>query len=137
MKASVIVNHMKSAAPRAANDAPKCQAEYAAPRPASSSTRGYFSPMGALQFEQRPFKKAKLTSGIFSSAPMPLPQEGQRDRGTIRLYVSWAGSSWPESSAHSARQARSIIFGRRWMATLRNEPMHSPETSAIHGKTAG
>src|SRR5258708_2401975 len=109
MKASAIVNQMKSAAPNAANEAPKCQAEYAAPIPASSSTMGYLKLIFALQLEQRPCRNAKLKTGTFCSALICVPHEGQRERGTTRLYVSCAGGASPASSAHSARQARSII----------------------------
>src|SRR5882672_6720215 len=137
MKASAMVNQTKSAAPSAASVGPKRHAEYAAATPARSSTTGYLALIGALQSEHLPRNTAQLTSGTFSSAVILCPHAGQRERGTNRLYGSAFGISWPASDAHSARHSSSSIFGRRWMTTFRNEPMHSPRASASHGKTAG
>ena len=74
---------------------------------------------------------------MFSSAVMPCPQLGQRERGATRLSGGSCGAGWPASAAHSARHSRSMIFGSRWITTLRNEPTHSPKNSANHGRTAG
>src|SRR5215831_15730874 len=94
--------------------------------------------MRALQAEQRPRRTAQERRGTFSSAVMPCPHEGQRERGTTRLYGSSFGGGEPfASSAHSSFQARSIIFGTRWMTTFRNEPTARPTAKETSGKTAG
>src|SRR6266850_1526272 len=88
-------------------------------------------------FEHLPRSTDQLTSGIFSSAVMPCPQLGQRERGATRLSGGSSGVGCPASAAHSARHSRSIIFGRRWITTFRNEPTHSPKNNANQGRTAG
>src|SRR6476646_5705613 len=93
--------------------------------------------MRALQLEHLPRSAIQLTRGIFSSAPMPWPQAGQRERGVNRLSGGASAGVSPASAAHSARHSRSIIFGSWWMTTFRNEPMHSPKRSASQGSTAG
>src|SRR5438876_9026124 len=100
--------------------------------------------MRALHAEQRPRSIAQEKSGIFSAAVIPWPQAGQRERGTNRLYVSgfgWGGGAGElpvcASSAHCSSQSRSIIFGKRWMTTLRNEPTASPSVRHSQGNTAG
>src|SRR5678815_3396645 len=137
MTASASVNQMNSAAPSAARLGPKRKAAYAAPRPASSSTRGYLALMRAPQWEHFALRRIQLTSGMFSSAVMPCPHEGQRERGVTRLSGGSCGAGWPASDAHSARHSRSSILGSRWITTLRNEPTHSPKTSATQGSTVG
>src|SRR5438270_7619392 len=74
---------------------------------------------------------------MFSSAPIAWPHDGQRERGVTRLSGGSAAGAWPASAAHSARHSRSIMRGSRWMTTFRNEPTHSPTSSASQGITAG
>src|SRR5438128_8066177 len=100
--------------------------------------------MRALHAEQRPRSIAQEKSGIFSVAVISWPQAGQRERGTNKLYVSgfgWGGGAGElpvcASSAHCSSQSRSIIFGKRWMTTLRNEPTTSPNARHSQGNTAG
>src|SRR5919204_3334034 len=93
--------------------------------------------MRAPQLEHLPRSTTQLTRGTFSSAVMPWPQDGQRERGVKRLSAASGGGTSPASAAHSARHSRSIIFGRRWITTFRNEPMHSPNSRASQGSTAG
>src|SRR6185295_611567 len=137
MTARAMVNQRNTAAPSAPSEGPKRHAEYAAAIPASSSTTGYLALMRALQLEHLPRSHAQLTSGTFSSAPILCPHDGQRERGTTRLYGSAFGRSWPASDAHSARHSRSSIFGRRWMTTLRNEPTQRPNSRTTQGSTLG
>src|SRR6266850_8341807 len=54
-------------------------------------------------FEHLPRSTAQLTSGIFSSAVMPCPQLGQRERGATRLSGGSCAAGWPASSAHCSR----------------------------------
>src|SRR5262245_51116581 len=95
--------------------------------------------MRALHAEQRPRSTAQERTGMFSNAEMPWPQAGHWERGTKRLYRSagFAGGAEPSSSAHSCFQSRSMIFGRRWMTTLRKEPTTRPTRSETQGNTAG
>src|SRR3972149_1584058 len=74
---------------------------------------------------------------MFSRAVMAYPQAGQCERGLTRLNAFASGSFSPRISAHWAFQSRSIIFGRRWTTTFRNDPMMRPNTSHSQGKTAG
>src|SRR5256885_14857093 len=93
--------------------------------------------MRALHAEQRPRRTTQETSGMFSPAATVWPHAGQRERGTKRLNLSAGAMASPRKSAHSYRQPRSIIFGKRWMTTFRNEPTTSPNTRRSHGNTVG
>src|SRR5256714_3968992 len=93
--------------------------------------------MRALQAEQRPRSITQETSGMFSAAATVWPHAGQRERGTKRLNLSAGAMASPRKSAHSSRQPRSIIFGKRWMTTFRNEPTTSPNTRHSHVNTVG
>src|SRR5262245_11243704 len=93
--------------------------------------------MRALHAEQRPRRAAQESRGMFSIAVMPWPQAGQCERGTKRLYLSVDfGLGVFSSSAHSSRQVRSIILGRRWMTTLRKEPTARPTRKQTQGNAA-
>ena len=74
---------------------------------------------------------------MFSLARMRRPQPGHADRGRARLYAGAASGAWPASSAHCAAHSRSIIFGRRWITTLRKLPTARPMTAARVTKTVG
>ena len=80
-----MVNQMNRTAPSAVAEGPKRQAAYAAPRPASASTSGYFALMRVPHAEHLPRSASQLTIGTFSSAPMRWPQPGQAERGVTRL----------------------------------------------------
>ena len=67
---------------------------------------------------------------MFSSGVIRCPQDGQPERGVTRLNRGATGGVSPRSSAHCACHSRSIIFGRRWITTFRNEPIASPNTAA-------
>src|SRR5215831_4430196 len=138
MKLAAMMHQRKTIAPNAAGVKPNRAADHAAAIPPRSSTTGYRALMRALHFEQRPRSTAQESSGMFSRAVMPCPHEGQAERGTKRLYGSSFGGGEPlASSWHSAFHARSIILGRRWMATFRNEPTARPTAKQTSGKTAG
>src|SRR3990172_4896887 len=74
---------------------------------------------------------------MFSRAVIACPQAEQCEPGTTRLNAFASGSFSPRISAHCACQSRSIIFGRRWTTTFRNDPAMRPNTSHSQGKTAG
>src|SRR5258708_999513 len=93
--------------------------------------------MRALHAEQRPRSATQETIGMFSAAATVWPHAGQRERGTKRLNLSAGAIASPRRSAHSSCQPRSIIFGKRWMTTFRNEPTMSPSARHSHGNTIG
>src|SRR6267143_2025831 len=93
--------------------------------------------MRALHAEQRPRSATQETIGMFSAAATVWPHAGQRERGTKRLNLSAGAIASPRRSAHSSCQPRSIIFGKRWMTTFRNEPTMSPSARDSHGNTIG
>src|SRR5437899_12954878 len=93
--------------------------------------------MRALHAEQRPRSITQETSGMFSAAATVWPHVGQRERGTKRLNLSTGAMASPRRSAHSSCQPRSIILGKRWMTTFRNEPTMSTSTRHSHGNTIG
>ncbi len=51
--------------------------------------------------------------GMFSSAVILWPQQGQAERGTDRLKVSVCTGSLPQLSAQALSNSRCIILGRR------------------------
>src|SRR5260221_227308 len=93
--------------------------------------------MRALHAEQRPRSRTQETIGMFSAAATVWPHAGQRERGTKRLTLPAGAIASPRRSAHSSCQPRSIIFGKRWMTTFRNEPTMSPSARHSHGNTIG
>ncbi len=55
--------------------------------------------MGVLQALQRPRNASQLSTGMFSTALIWWPHDGQAERGTTRLYGSGCGSGSLRSSA--------------------------------------
>src|SRR6266702_726716 len=137
MNVSAISDQSSRHAATAMSVGPKRKTAAAVTAPVSSSTSGYRAEIDAWQAEQRPRRKRKLTTGMFSSAEIRWTQAGHCERGTIRLYRGRSAAGSPESSAHCARQPRSSIFGRRWMTTFRKLPMHSPINPAMDTATSG
>src|SRR5215207_6487194 len=78
---------------------------------------------------------------MFWSALIWWPQAGHAERGSTRLYRSAVAVAIAPSlafnSAHSARQRASIIFGIRWMTTLRMLPMQRPISTQLTTRNAG
>src|SRR5882672_411886 len=93
--------------------------------------------MGALQLAHLPRSASQLTTGTFCNAEIGALHLGQAERGTIRLNFGAVKSSVPESAAHSARNALSIIIGTRWMTTLRKLPIRRPSTTQLPMNSAG
>ncbi len=66
---------------------------------------------------------------------------GVRLAGRVRLAgegrVAAGAASSAASSAHCARQSRSIILGTRWMTTFRKLPTSSPSTALTMTNSAG
>src|SRR6266581_5407680 len=137
MNVSAISDQSSRHAATALSVGPKRKTAAAVTAPVSSSTTGYRAEIGAWHAAQRPRRKRKLTTGMFSSAEIGWLQAGHCERGTTRLYRGRSATGSPDSSAHCARQPRSSIFGRRWMTTLRKLPTHSPITPPMDTATSG
>ena len=80
--------------------------------------------------------------GMFSHALIAWLQCGQAERGTTRLYgvcraASLSGCDIPLSSAHCCFQPSSIIFGNRWITTLRKLPTIRPSTPHMMVNASG
>ena len=85
MNVSASSVHRNPHAARPCHVGPKRQMAAAASAPPRISTSGYRAEMGVPQAEHLPRSASHDTTGTFSSAVMPCPQEGHLERGTTML----------------------------------------------------
>ncbi len=87
--------------------------------------------------EHRPRRNSQLSTGMFSSAVIWWPQDGQCERGLTRLNGETSGGGSPRTSAACWFHSFSIILGTRRMTTFRKLPTARPSASASPTASAG